>query len=316
MRRNGLTLIELLVVVAIIAVLVGLLVPAVQRAREGASRAVCGNNLKQIGIALHIYNAAKGRLPPGRGAPLPAVFSAHTYLLPYLEQEGLRRMIDFRAPPTTFSVVGGPTYDGSANYPAATTVVRTFLCPSDPAGDRVPGLPFGATNYAANAGSGTVALGSLTGADGVFFLGSAVRFSELTDGSSQTAAFAERTLGPGQASGAAPGQLILERPAGTEPTPPNCAAGTGTWNAERGAKWILGNYGNTLYNHYYPPNVDAWDCMNVQQQKALTAARSRHPSGVLVLLCDGGVRFVRDDVTLNVWRALGTRAGGEGISQE
>jgi prepilin-type processing-associated H-X9-DG protein len=56
--------------------------------------------------------------------------------------------------------------------------------------------------------------------------------------------------------------------------------------------------------------------MNVQQQKALTAARSRHPSGVLMLFCDGGVRFVRDDVTLNVWRALGTRAGGEGISQE
>jgi prepilin-type N-terminal cleavage/methylation domain-containing protein/prepilin-type processing-associated H-X9-DG protein len=310
-RRGGFTLIELLVVIGILAVLCSLLLAAVQQVREAAARITCANNLKQIGVGLHHYHNAHGRFPPGRGTPLPAVFSAHAYLLPFLEQDGLQDLIDFTSAPTTFSIVGGPTYDGSRNYPAATTVVKIFVCPSDPAGERVPGSPFGATSYSANAGSGTVNLGSLTQADGVFFLGSDVGFRNLTDGASQTAAFAERTLGPGDPARAAPRQLILERPPGNDPTPAGCSNGTGTWNAERGAKWILGNYGNTLYNHYYPPNVSVWDCMNVQQQKALTAARSGHSGGVTMLFCDGGVRFLVDGIALGVWRALATPEGGE-----
>jgi prepilin-type N-terminal cleavage/methylation domain-containing protein/prepilin-type processing-associated H-X9-DG protein len=308
--RRGFTLIELLVVIAVVAVLVGLLLPAVQKVRAAAARAACGNNLKQIGIALHAHHDACQRFPAGRGTPLPVVFSAHAQLLPYLEQDNLRNTIDFTAAPTTFAVAGGPTYDGTANYPAATTVVKLFLCPADPTAGRVPGLPYGATSYAANAGSGTVELGSLTGADGVFFLGSAIGFRDLADGSAQTAAFAERTVGPGT-TGAPPVQLVLERPAGTDPTPAGCDAAAGAWNPERGGKWVLGNYGNTLYNHYHPPNAAAWDCMNVQQQKGLMGARSLHPGGVNVLYCDGGVRFVRDGVPLPIWRAAATRAGGE-----
>ena len=308
--KRGFTLLELLVVIAVIAVLIGLLLPAVQKVRAAAARLSCANNLKQIGLALHNYESATRCFPPGRGTPLPVVFSAHARLLPFLEQENLTQRIDFTAAPTTFSIASGLIYDGSPNYPAATTVVKTFLCPADDGDGRVPGSAYGATSYAANAGSGTVALGSLTGADGVFYLGSKIGFRDLSDGSSQTAAFSERTLGPGQPV-ADRSRLILERPAGTDPDPTICGAAVGTWNAERGGKWILGNYGNTLYNHFLPPNAPTWDCMNIQQQKAQSASRSNHPGGVLVLFCDGGVRFMSNSVSLLAWRAYGTRDRGD-----
>lgn len=308
--RRGFTLIELLVVVFIVGLLLALLLPAVQAAREAARRLTCGNHLKQIGLALHHYQGTYGQFPAGRGVPLPTVFSAQAYLLPYIEQAGLESQIDFGAAPTSFGINGGPSFDGSANLAAATSVVEVFLCPSDAGSGRVPGSPYGAANYAACTGSGTVTTGSILRADGVFFLGSAIDFRDLLDGSSHTIAFSERTLGRGQPGD--PARDILELQHAGDTPPSDCAAaGSGQWYAERGAKWIFGNYGNTLYNHYFPPNASQWDCMNLPQQKGLFAARSRHPQGVATLLCDGSVRFASSDVDLEVWRAAATRAGGE-----
>jgi prepilin-type N-terminal cleavage/methylation domain-containing protein len=315
MTRRALTLIELLVVIGIVGILAALLLPAVQQARAAAQRSSCANNLRQIGLALHLHESSYGRLPPGRGAPLPLAFSPHAHLLPFMEQSSLHHQVDLAAPPVTFNVPPATIYDGTRNFPAAASVCQGFACPSDPARGRVPGSAYGGTNYAACAGSGEGG-GGLNSADGLFFLGSAVRLAQIQDGVSNTVAFSERTLGGGIAnppSQPGPRNLAMrEFPGAADPTAGNCIeSGSGGWNHERGAKWILGNYGNTLYNHWLPPNASDWDCLNATQQKARSAARSNHAGGVFALYCDGSVHYAADTIALPVWQSLATRKGGE-----
>lgn len=325
--RSGFTLVELLVVIAIVGLLMALLLPAVQAAREAGRRAACLNNLKQLGLALHQFHDSQRRFPPGRGGPAPLVFSPHAFLLPLVEQDGLYHGLDLTSAPTNL-VIGGVPYSGAANAAAAAEVVGVLTCPSDPPGGRIRGLKFGGTNYIACTGSGTVgdgtlagATGTLAGADGVFFLASKIRFADISDGTSHTAAFSERTLGPGVAPTAPPSapatNYIWELGTVSGFSAANCdAAAGGSWFVQRGGKWILGNYGNTLYNHFWPPNSRGWDCMNLAQQKGRFAARSQHPGGVGALWCDGSARTVADTVALEVWRAASTRAGSETLQLE
>jgi prepilin-type N-terminal cleavage/methylation domain-containing protein/prepilin-type processing-associated H-X9-DG protein len=309
-RRNGFTLIELLVVIAIIGVLIALLLPAVQMAREAARRTQCSNNLKQLGLALANYESAHRVFPPGR-INFPMVFSAQAQLLPYIENEAVGGMLNFSVAPSF--TIGGPTTENST---AGAAVVRSFLCPSD--FGQITNNPFGPTNYVACAGSGVGDAASIKTGDGIMYSGSAIRIRDVADGLSKTAAMSETMLGVGGlpsslAAGnpADPMREVLELPGGTATTDVSCVAGAGVWSGLRGAKWLNGHYGDTMYNHYYPPNNPGFDCGNASHNYGLTAARSRHPGGVNVLFADGSVRFVGNAVDLDAWRAAATRAKGE-----
>jgi prepilin-type N-terminal cleavage/methylation domain-containing protein/prepilin-type processing-associated H-X9-DG protein len=344
LRRGGFTLIELLVVIAILAILMGLLLPAIQKVREAASRTQCQNNLKQLGLALHNYESGRGQFPAAwlgnSGLPAYAGISDYNFswsvlaqLNPYLEQTAIYNSMDLTAP----IYLGSPAAVSPANQFAVQQVVKLFLCPSDiarpvsNAGDY--GVPqTGPTNYAACLGSGTTNGGAPYGApydaDGLFRALKPLRVTDATDGLSNTACMSESVLGQGgeQVTTAAPpdpgtpqyvfGYLGYT---GTPVNPTNCATTSfPMWNGyqRRGFMWASGEIRCVAYNHYYPPNTPNYDCVNNDPANGYVstgfrAARSLHPGGVNLLLGDGSVRFVSNGVDPGTWRALGTRSGGE-----
>jgi prepilin-type N-terminal cleavage/methylation domain-containing protein len=316
--RSAFTLVELLVVISIIGVLVALLLPAVQAARETARTLTCRNNLKQLGLALQNYESTHRRFPPGRGSPLPRAFSAFAYLLPQLEQGPLHSRIDFGQAPVDFSA-GSTQYDGSVNRPVAIVALPFLSCPSEIFDKRVPDLEYGASNYAGNVGTGLVDLGSLVNADGVFYLDSQTKFRDLIDGTSSTVAFGERLLGAGiGSSGIWDKRMAIELKVGFEPTYTACYVNSVQpivfEYKLRGGKWLLGNYSNTLYNHFFASSTDKVDCLNIQHQKGMTSLSSMHRAGHFVVYCDGHVDLIESQIDQSVWRALGSRAGGEVVS--
>jgi prepilin-type N-terminal cleavage/methylation domain-containing protein/prepilin-type processing-associated H-X9-DG protein len=338
--RLAFTLIELLVVIAIIAVLVGLLLPAVQKVREAAARASCSNNLKQLGLAMHNYEGAIGRMPPAfinttppAWAGVPPYFfswSALAQLNPFLEQTNIYNQMDLTQP----IYMPSPPYNISPqNQFAVQQVVKLFLCPSDkgqpvamPGDYGVPTM--GPTNYAVCVGTGTVnggpPFGSPLNSDGMFTAGSGYRITDITDGSSNTAMASESLLGDGpeNASGAMPaiGQAVQRVYAytgfGTPISDATCASAT-QWNVSnrRGFMWASGEMRCGSYNHYYTPNAPIYDCvtndLTTITSFAFRAARSNHTQGVNVLFGDGGVRFISQSVSPATWRALATRSGGD-----
>jgi len=332
-RARGFTLIELLVVIAIIAVLIALLLPAVQQAREAARRIQCKNNLKQMGLAIHNYESTHTSFPPGR-VGYPMVFSAHAALLPYYDGANLYQLIDFNTAPT---FVEPPVLPYSANVTAAMTRIPTFLCPSDLG--TVQGNSYGPTNYVACTGSGANPTARyIRKGDGVMMdvkLLGVVKFRDVTDGLSSTIAMSEQILGNGYSAGGngsgsipastqpvSPSQQVLNLTAaqndtitGTDPSPATCVVGAaGSWSGIRGAKWMNGHFGDTLYNHGLTPNSRSFDCGNNSHNAGLTSARSRHVGGVHVLRCDGSTTFVSENIDYVIWQSLATKSGGEVVS--
>ncbi len=303
--RSAFTLIELLVVIAIIAVLVGLLLPAVQKVREAANNTKCKNNLKQLGLALTMYHDANGSLPPSNIGGTE--YSVLALILPYVEQDNLQNLINFARSSTD-----------PANDAARMTAVPLFLCPSDKANP----LPDrgAATNYMANMGNGVVFTSNagpnqaLPTPNGIFYTGSHTRFADVIDGLSNTAFFCERRLADGNNGLVSPIEDVFfarSNPTTADDALQQCMALDITNLANQapvfmGAPWIDGQH---RYNHVATPNTRS--CGFFITGRADMPPSSRHPGGVNLLLGDGSVHFISDGIDLATWRALGSRDGGE-----
>ena len=324
-NRSGFTLIELLVVIAIVAVLVSLLLPAVQQAREAARRSQCLNNLKQIGLSLHNYESTYRVFPPG-GWDSYNSFSQQSQLLPFLDAEPLSDAITFQVPLMDPSLPAWRTKLNAPQRVAAGTVVPTFLCPSDggePLTTDGDGDVWAAANYLMNVGSGVGKnyYESNPDTDGVFWRGSHTGFMSLKDGTTGTIAVAETLLGlrGDRTSELADPQRQMARGGSGPPGGPtgqelfDGIPSATSFDGGRATSWIRGLGYNTYVDGFLTPNHALPDAAH--HGGGLVGARSAHSGGVNVLLCDGSARFVGDTVERDTWRALFSRNGGEIVGE-
>jgi prepilin-type N-terminal cleavage/methylation domain-containing protein/prepilin-type processing-associated H-X9-DG protein len=359
MRRRAFTLIELLVVIAIIAVLIALLLPAVQAAREAARRSQCVNNLKQIGLALHNYHDVNNTFPMGAGSGMYNInsysakhnWSVHAALLPQLSQTPIYNAINFSW--GTASGTGNTAY--YINSTVLMTQINTFLCPSDPnaTGVEVTGLASANNCYFASIGATTDTLGTNSSSpqsngsaslaavpySGLFAFQQSKGINQVIDGTSNTVAFAESTVGVmspqwgqkliGINSVSGISNAALQLNALNDPI--DVAAGISACNSawssagsggkldiQRGDSWATGGMAMTLFNTVVTPNAynDTWAYCGKDSSGTFATfsnSDSYHSGGVNVLMADGHVQFIKDSVNQRTWWSLGTIAGGEVI---
>ena len=308
--KQAFTLIELLVVIAIIGILVALLLPAVQSARESARRVECVNNLKQVSLAVHNYSDTHGSFPVGAYGCCWGTWIEAT--LPFIEETALADRYDdngkYDNPNSSYR------YSGNRNRPVTTNKVSQLTCPSDEANaTSLPGFAdITSHNYAVNYGNTGYIAGYLTQPDvratygSVKFGGApfklmggpnlkpySARFADITDGTSNTLMYSEVRQGHGNDLrgfswwGYASGFHTYLAPNTSQPD-------------------VMQSAGYCVNDGINPPCIGGHSA----SQPMTNAARSRHPNGVQASNCDGSVRFVSDDIAIDTWRELSTSASG------
>jgi prepilin-type N-terminal cleavage/methylation domain-containing protein len=299
-RTAGFTLVELLVVIAIIGILVALLLPAVQAAREAARRSMCSNNFKQVGLGLQNYADAKKAFPPGTylwqsnacSAPAPGVSGYRgwgwaSFILPFIEEGTLYDRFDFRGRPID---VPSP----NVNFPVTAEFVKTFLCPSEPQGPELVFMTGGGQNGThADEDCGNTNMAGIADSadwtcngseprndgDGMLFNNSRVRFKDVLDGTSHT--------------------LIVGEAIGLDP------------ESHQGFPWVTWNTlhtANGINTALYQKPSNFWSVAEM-------SFSSHHPGGCHFVLVDGSVRFINESVSPTILKALTTRSGHEIVGE-
>ncbi|QEL13812.1 DUF1559 domain-containing protein [Limnoglobus roseus] len=332
--RRAFTLIELLVVIAIIAILIGLLLPAVQKVREAASRIKCSNNLKQLGLAMHSYMDSNNGLPAngnyvysGSAVTTLNAWSGMARILPYIEQENLSRGIDF-------------TQSYNTQVAISSKRIGTFMCPSEindkgNGTDATYGNKTWTINYAQNLGNWPVLTAKATGmqtGNGAFAPSRSSRPGDIADGLSNTLGLAE-VKGFTNRITATPNTTVYSTPPAIPTLPADAVAmGNNTFSATSytHVEWVDGKVHETGFTAVFTPNTyvlytgsdgTKYDVDVVLATEpslgdtyAAVTSRSFHTNGVNVMMMDGSVRFINNTISSVNWRAMSTRAGGEVVS--
>jgi prepilin-type N-terminal cleavage/methylation domain-containing protein/prepilin-type processing-associated H-X9-DG protein len=294
-RSRAFTLVELLVVIAIIAVLIGLLLPAVQSARESSRRSSCSNNVKQLGLAMHSYAAAKGRLPPGRQVFIEQTTASAAqwsptvaFLLPFIEERARADLYDFKKSwDKQITVVG--------------QVIPAYQCPSDTSQVMEQSQSTGGDrkgSYGQNFGQNTNGVPFLVARAKAPFAGKyGARFADITDGTSKTLMLMEMIQAPSPMGQPTDRRARIWNPSG------------GTYQLF--TKEAPNSNVNDVSLCADRPELGL-PCTSISGEATYTSAsRSRHSGGVTIAFCDGSVRFVTDDVDLAAWQAASSSNSGE-----
>jgi prepilin-type N-terminal cleavage/methylation domain-containing protein/prepilin-type processing-associated H-X9-DG protein len=337
-RRRAFTLLELLVVIAIIGLWIGLLLPAVQAAREAARRAQCVNNLRQIGLALHNYEQSLGGLPPSAvvvrspdGSLWTADWGPFARILNYVEQSARYNAFNLSVP-----------YGDESNLTVTAQVIGLYICPSEARTDVFTDVNFGKTgsnNYGFSLGDWYVWLGPDGGPPNrsAFGVNISRTWSAFTDGTSQSLLMSEVKNWQPYVRDCGPLKFINDPnkipPPSADPlaVAPEYLASGCTFLLNAHTQWSEVTVHHIGFTTAWPPNKKtpggpggAFPDVDLDSRReriggptfAAVTTRSYHPGGVNSVLADGSVRFVKQSIDGQVWRALGSIAGGEVISAD